>query len=244
MYADVLICSHPRSGGRWLRFLVAHYLEARHQLGFDLTPQSVFAIIPDHRRDTSRGYPGFRFQDRRRFPLLAVCHELYTPELHRNYPIFFLARNAYDVMVSAYFHLTREKGQYAGTMRDFIHHPRFGLASWIGYMNSWAPQLLAHRDATFLAYAELQRDPATALRRVLEFIDETPDPELVQLAVISGQALRDTRRIRTGQEGNFWDHLQPDDIFDIQEGLQKGLSEFSVALLNRIGVELDPFPRT
>ena len=147
-------------------------------------------------------------------------------------------------MVSAYFHLTREKGQYAGTMHDFIRHPRFGLGSWIEYMNSWAPKLLTHRDAAFLAYAEFQQDPAIALRRVLDFIDEKPDPELVQLAVVSGQALRDSRKIRTGQEGNFWDHLQPEDIFDIQEGVQRGLSEFSVALLKSIGVELDPLPRT
>jgi len=244
MHADALICSHPRSGGRWLRFLVAHYLEARHRLAFDVAPDTVFAVVPDHNQEARRGYPAYRFAKRRGFPLLAVCHQPFTWELHRSSSVLFLARNAYDVVVSAYAHLTQEKGQYAGSMREFIENPRVGLASWIEYTNSWSPKLLTHRDASFVAYGQLQQDPGMALRKVLAFIDESPDPELIQLAVASGQSLRDSRRIRTGQEGNFWDHLQPEDIFLIQEKIESGLSEFSVALMDAIGVEVAPFPRT
>jgi hypothetical protein len=243
MQADALICSHPRSGGRWLRFLVAHYLEARYRLGFELTPESVFSLVPDHHPESKRGYPAFRFGSHRGFPLLAVCHQPYAWELHRHFPVLFLVRNAYDVTVSAFFHLTQEKRDYTGSMRDFIRHPRYGLGSWIEYLNSWSPRLLTHRDAAYVAYGELQHDPGSALRKVLEFIDEPPDPELVHLAVASGQALRETRRIRTGQEGNFWDHLQPEEIFEIQEIIHTGLSEFSRALLKAASVDLDPFPR-
>ena len=66
---------------------------------------------------------------------------------------------------------------------------------------------------------------------------------LVQAAVESAKAMRDARGIRTGQEGNFWDHLQPDEIFDIQEQVDRGLSKHSVHLLQSMGVEVDPFPR-
>jgi hypothetical protein len=242
MHADALICSHPRSGGRWLRFLVAHYLEARYRLGMPVTPESVFGVIPDHHPTSSRGYPAFRFGGRR-FPLLAVCHDPYTWERHRGFPTIFLARNAYDVVVSAYFHLTHQRGEYVGSMRDFIDHPRLGLPSWVEYMNSWAPILLGHRDATFLSYGELDRDPGAALGRVLDFLDEEPRARLVDAAVTRSQALRDSRKIRTGQEGNFWDHLQPEDIFEIQAMLQTGLTEAASHLLESIGVELDPFPR-
>lgn len=244
MHADVLICSHPRSGGRWLRFMVAHYLAERHQPGVQVTPADVFAIVPDHVVESNRGYRAFRFHDRRGFPLLAVCHQPYTVDLHRNYPVIFLARNAYDVMVSAYFHLAREKRTYVGTFAEFVRHPRFGLDSWIEYMNRWTPELLRHRDAAFVSYGLLRSDPGAALRKVLQFVDEEPEPRLVTAAVENSQALRDSRAIRTGQEGNFWDHLQPEEIFFIQEKVQEGLTDLATRLLEGIGVEIDPFPRS
>lgn len=224
--------------------MVAHYLAARYQPEREVAPADVFAIVPDHAVESSRGYPAFRFQGRRGFPLLAVCHQPWTADLHRNFPVVFLARNAYDVMVSAYFHLTREKGVYVGSFREFVNHPRLGLGSWTEYMNSWAPVLLRHRDATFVSYGKLRGDPGAALEKVLRFIDEEPDPRLVADAVRNSQALRDSRAIRTGQEGNFWDHLQPEEIFLIQEVVQQKLSELGTSLLAGIGVELDPFPRS
>lgn len=241
MHPEALICSHPRSGGRWLRYLTAHYLAAYHELGWEVTPESVFALIPDHHDEPRRGYPAFRFRDTA-MPLMAVCHQAYAWELHRGQPMIFLARNAYDVVVSAYFHL-REKSQYQGAMREFIAHPRFGLPAWTQYMNSWAPVLLTHRDAAFVAYGELHGEPGLALTRVLQFVDHDADPELVAAAVASGHSLRDTRRIRTGQEGNFWDHLQPEEIFTIQEMVHRDLSDVAVQLLGSIGVDIDPFPR-
>ncbi|HEX6925832.1 MAG TPA: sulfotransferase domain-containing protein [Longimicrobiaceae bacterium] len=243
MSADALICSHPRSGGRWLRYLIAHYLAAHHQLGLEVTPREVFTVVPDHHEDPVRGYPAYGFRGRVEVPLVAVCHQPYSWELHRGYPVVFLARNAYDVMVSAYHHLAHQKGEYIGSMREFIRHPRLGLPAWIEYFNRWAPKLLTHRDALLLSYRDLSADSAETLARVVRFLNHDPDPVLVAAAVESADRLRSGRDIKTGQEGNFWDHLQPDEIFDIQEEVGRGLSEFSVCLLHKMGVEVDPFPR-
>lgn len=243
MNADALICSHPRSGGRWLRFLLAHYLSARHGLQLTVTPETVFNVVPDHEPGASRGYGAFRFERRRGFPLVAVCHQPFDWTLHRGFPTIFLLRNAYDVMVSAYFHLTQQKGRFSGSMADFIAHPLYGLQGWIDYINAWSPHFLVHRDAMAVAYGELDRDPGIALRRVLTFLDQDSGEDLVDAAVIRGAAFRSARKIRTGQEGNFWDHLQPEEIFQIQGRLHENLSEFSVALLKSTGVEIDPFPR-
>lgn len=243
MHADALLCSHPRSGGRWLRYLLAHALAAHHRLGVDVTPRSVFSIVPDHLEEGARGYRAFRFQGTRGLPLAAVCHQPYSWELHRGYPLVFLARNAYDVVVSAYVYYTHERPEYVGSMREFIQHPKLGLGTWIQYMNTWAPALLTHRDAELVAYGELTTDPGAALSRVLAFLNQTPDPALVQAAVQSADEMRSARGIRTGQEGNFWDHLQPDEIFDIQEKVDRELSPQAMHLLQSMGVEVDPFPR-
>lgn len=244
MNADALICSHPRSGGRWLRFLLAHYLSARHSLQLVVTPETVFNVVPDHEPGASRGYGAFRFEQRRGLPLVGVCHQNFDWSLHRGYPTIFLLRNAYDVMVSAYFHLAQQKGRFSGSMADFIAHPVYGLQGWIEYINAWSPHFLVHRDAMAISYGELDRDPNMALRRILAFLDQPPAKNLVDAAVIRGAAFRSSRKIRTGQEGNFWDHLHPEDIFQIQGRLHEELSEFSIALLRSTGVEIDPFPRT
>lgn len=244
MDAEVLICSHPRSGGRWLRYLLGHYLATRRRLEVPETPDRVFRIVPDHHDETRRGYPAYAYAGEPEVPLVAVCHQPYVWDRHRGYPVIFLARNAYDVIVSGFHHLSQEKGEYSGTMREFIAHPTLGIASWIRYMNAWAPRLLTHRDATFLAYGDLSRDPAAALTQVLDFLDEEIDEAGVRESVEMAASHRSSRKIRTGQEGNFWDHLQPEELFEIQSRLREGLSEVSIALLGRIGVEVDPFPRT
>ncbi|MEX2570730.1 MAG: sulfotransferase domain-containing protein [Gemmatimonadota bacterium] len=242
MDADALICSHPRSGGRWLRFLLAHYLAARKGLDVDVGPKNVFSIVPDHHDESRRGYPAFRYRGRSGVPLVSVCHQPYTWELHRGFPILFLARNPYDVVVSAYFYL-HEKGQHTGGLREFLQHRQLGLPAWIEYMNSWAARLLTHRDVTYIAYGELSAEAPRVLRRVLEFLDERPEPALIDDAVLAAASLRAARKIRTGQEGNFWDHLQPEEIFEVQATVREELSEFALPLLASIGVAVDPFPR-
>jgi hypothetical protein len=244
MHADILLCSHPRSGGRWLRYLLAHYLAAHYRLRVEVTPRTVFSVVPDHVQEGPRGYRAFEFPGTHGLPLAAVCHQPYSWELHRGFPLVFLARNAYDVLVSAYVYYTQEKPEYTGSMHDFIRHPRLGLGGWMEYVNGWAPALLTHRDSVRLSYRELDTDPAAALERVLVFLNQTPDAALVQAAVQSANQMRNARGIRTGQEGNFWDQLQPYDIFDIQDQLERGLSNHAVHLLQSMGVELDPFPRT
>jgi hypothetical protein len=224
--------------------MIAHYLAAHHRLDRAVTPETVFSFVPDHQDEPERGYPAFRYPGRSGFPLVSVCHEPFSPTLHRGYPILFLARNAYDVVVSAYFHLTRQKAAYSGSMREFLHHPQLGLPAWIHYINRWAPELLTHRDAMFLSYGELAETPARALSRALEFLNHTPDPALVEAAVASAHALRSARKIRTGQEGNFWDLLQPEEIFEIQRVVRQELSEFGIHLLKAMDVEVDPFPRS
>jgi hypothetical protein len=244
MNADALICSHPRSGGRWLRFLLGHYLTQRYGLDLDVTPETVFEVVPDHDPGSKRGYPAYRFGHRHDLPLVAVCHHPFATDLHRGMPILFLARNPYDITVSGYADLAREKGQYAGTFSSFIRDPRLGLPAWVGYVNRWAPRLLTHRDRVYVAYSQLNADPVQTLAAVLRFLNEEPEPDLVWAAVAHAADLRGARRIRTGQEGNFWDHMQPEQIFEIQEIVHRDLSGAGKHVLNAMGVSLDPFPRS
>src|SRR5690606_30936826 len=128
-------------------------------------------------------------------------------------------------------------------VREFIRHPRLGLPAWLDYINACAPRLLTPRDALLLSYRELNANPRHTLERLLRCINHDPHPAGVAAAVDSAARWRSGQVIRTGQEGNFWDHLQPDEIFDIQERVQRGLTDFGGCLLEAMGIELDPFPR-
>lgn len=225
-----------------MRFLIAHYFAARHDLIDELGAEEVFSIVPDHSDDPERGYPAYLHRSRREVPLVAVCHQPFRRRLHTAQPLVFLARNPYDVSVSAYYYAA-ERAEQPGRIHDFLDQPRGALAAWSAYMNGWAPPLLTHRDAMFVSYRQLNADPGAVLESILHFLDVDPDPRIMQASVAAADALRQTRRIRTGQEGTFWDHLQPEDIFLIQERVRQGLSEPARHLLNAIGVELDPFPR-
>ncbi len=221
---------------------MAHYFATRYELVTELSADDVFSIVPDHTDDPDRGYPAYAFRSRRDVPLVAVCHQPYRRRLHAAQPLVFLARNAYDVSVSAYYYAAARQGRRE-RIREFLEQPRGALSAWITYMNEWAPHLLTHRDAAFVSYGRLQNDAGAALLTILDFLDVEPDPATIHASVAAAAALRQTRRILTGQEGTFWDHLQPEDIFLVQERVRLGLSAPARHLLESMGVELDPFPR-
>ena len=138
-------------------------------------------------------------------------------------PLAFLARNAYDVVVSAYVYYTQEKPEYAGSMREFIRHPAAGA----GHVDRVREQLGAHAAHAPRLHAAFLRRAGCAIPRrrwsaCWSSWTTRPIPRWCGPRRRAPSELRSARGIRTGQEGNFWDHLQPDEIFDIQERVDRG----------------------
>src|SRR3546814_7987693 len=122
--------------------LLLHYLAETVVLGFQPDLVSTFRILPNVYCDPVRGVPAFQFQRRPAMPLVLISHRRHDAALFADRPIIFLIRDPRDIMVSAYFHATRHKRRFGGTIGAFLRDRRHGLPALISYWNGWAKGLL------------------------------------------------------------------------------------------------------
>jgi alcohol sulfotransferase len=158
-------------------------------------------------------------------------------------PVIFLVRDPRDVMVSAYFHETRHKRRFNGTVSEFLASP-LGLSRMIDYLNGWAAGLARHPHL-LLSYEKLSADPASESARVLGFLGVPVDPALLDQAIAAASfdrmralELKDgipahsydrtdpqSLRMRKGKVGSFTDLLTEADIACIADGCATRLTQ-------------------
>src|SRR3546814_2248758 len=85
------------------------------------------SIRPNCDCDPVRGVPAFQFQRRPAMPLVLISHRRHDAALFADRPIIFLIRDPRDIMVSAYFHATRHKRRFGGTIGAFLRDRGHGL---------------------------------------------------------------------------------------------------------------------
>lgn len=256
---DAVLASYPKSGRTWLRFALSCYFARTARLDAmpDLT--TTFRILPNLDRDPVRGLPAYAFAGDPALPLIAVSHRAYEPAVFRDRPIIFMVRDPRDVIVSAYFHATRHKRRYEGTLKAFIGDPDQGLAALVGYLNGWATGLARHRHH-LVSYEAMSADPATAIRGILGFLgipcDEAALAEAI--AASSFSAMRETelqvgipghdydrndsesRRMRQGKVGGYRAYLDETDVSLIEERCAAELNEAARALVTATSLDLAP----
>src|SRR3546814_13073365 len=71
-------------------------------------------------------------------PLVLISHRRHDAALFADRPIILLIRDPRDIMVSAYFHATRHKRRFGGTIGAFMRDRRHGLPALIRGWNGWA----------------------------------------------------------------------------------------------------------
>jgi alcohol sulfotransferase len=261
--ADAFLASYPKSGRTWFRFILSHYfaqVTARSSDQADGTIDlfSMFGIVPNFDLDPARGVPAFRYQMQRpQLPLILVTHHHYKRSLFLGRPVIFMVRDPRDVMVSAFFHATRHKHRFSGTVDAFIADKGQGLPALINYLNGWA-EGLQNRESAVLSYEELSRDTVGASARIIEFLGYTPAEEALRMAVAAADfgAMRELElqgglpahdydradteslRMRRGRVGGFENYLNHAQIERIQEYCEKDLVPSAKKLMARTGMKL------
>lgn len=254
---DAFLISFPKCGRTWLRFALSHYFA--RSLGLPIEPdlQNTFQLLPNFDRDPVRGLPAFRFHDRRpMLPLILVSHRTYNRLWFQDRPVIFLVRDPRDVVVSAYFHATRHKHRFSGTIGEFIEDEEQGLGSYIAYLNDWAAGL-ANSPSHVTSYERMSADPATELRRVILFLGLLPDEQAIGEAVekssfgsmrskerktgIPGHRydLKDSEslRMRRGKPGGFTDYLSAEEVERVLERCRNGLTPAARGLMRDYPLE-------
>lgn len=252
---DAFLVSYPKSGRTWLRFALSHYFAK--MAGLDFTPDLVttFKVVPNFDLDHIRGLPAF-IGKKDGLPLIAVSHLRYEPNYFAGHPTIFLVRDPRDVMVSAYFHATRQKHRFDGDISTFLRDRHQGLASLIQYLNGWA-EGMADGVSIILSYERMSQDPAHEIGRLCDFLTLPIDKAVLDEVVIASRfdAMRkleqkdgipghdydrsdeQSLRMRKGKVGGYDEHLDSTDQAYIVDQCNQRLTPQARSLLLNAGIE-------
>lgn len=255
---DAILASYPKSGRTWFRFILSSYLA----LAFGLEPMpdlhTMFAVLPNFDRDPQRGLPAFALADRQPSPpLVAVTHRPYSRLWFRHYPVIFVLRDPRDVMVSAYFHATRQKHRFTAGIDEFLRDEAQGTTALTGYLNGWAAALQRRRHVV-ISYEKLSRDPQAEAGRAIDFLGLAIQPRLLAEAVQAAsfgnmQKLelakglpghdydrndRESLRMRRGTVGGFADYLSPAQVALIDRACARDLTPAARTIMRETGLQV------
>lgn len=256
MKADAFLVSYPKSGRTWFRFLLSSYFARALDLDTQVDLHSMFRILPNFDADPVRGLPAFAFPEMRpELPLIPVSHLQFRKRLFLNRPVIIMMRDPRDVIVSSYFHATRQKHSFQGGLEEFIADPERGLPALVRYLNGWAKGL-ENRKTHVLSYEKLMADTAAETAKVLSFLGCAVNPLELERAVEAGRfsAMKEQElsigipaheydrgddeslRMRRGKVGGFTDYLNVGQIRLIEDACFRGLTPEAKRLLAGTGM--------
>lgn len=155
---------------------------------------------------------------------------------YRGKHVLLLVRDPRDVIVSHYCDAGLRRGNFSGTISEFMRDEKYGIARLLEFYRTWNELGKEAETFTLLTYEAMRADPAAALTRTLRLIGvEQPSPQVVADTVaytsfanmqrmearntLGNPALRpkdandsQTFKVRRGRVGGFRDELCADDV--------------------------------
>jgi len=241
--ADAFLVSYPKSGRTWLRYLLSCYFAELAQLGFTPDLTTTFRVLPNFDRDPVRGVGAFVAQGIG-IPLIPVSHLSFRPRIFLDRPVVFLVRDPRDVMVSAYFHATRHKHTFSGTIAEFLDDPKYGIAALIRFLNGWGDGLEG-RPHLLVSYEHMLAEPQAVVSAILVFLGVEIRQDILARAVAAAQfdQMRDLER-EQGIPGHTYDRADTQSL-RMRSGKSKAFADWlsaeqADAILDRCRDELTP----
>jgi hypothetical protein len=84
--------------------------------------------------------------------------------------VLVLTRDPRDILVSAHLHATKRKGNFKGTLSDYIRNPRFGIRKVVKFYKIWRQNKNVPAAYLEIDYEDLLRDTVGTLREVCTFL--------------------------------------------------------------------------
>lgn len=257
---DVYLLSYPKCGRTWLTLQIGRAISQHFGLEVpNLLKLSVFGErIPEvpHIRLTHDDQP------HRKRP-----HELSTTrEKLAGKKVVLMVRDPRDVIVSYYHHKSHREplrdfwwfqgkrkethSRFRGTLGEFLEQEIGGFDTLLRYYNVWVEARNTPAAFLLLRYEDMQADPVTQLRRVLDFIGlaEITDAEVKEAVeyasfqnmrkIESGEEVKSFKlkagdvndpnsyKVRRGKVGGYRDELTPDQIARLDGKMATCLSGF------------------
>lgn len=218
-----IIISFPRSGRTWLLTLIG--LNICH-----------YYNIPIAQAMVERKKVVDATHDKTDKSLKVHANALSTNKAgYKNATVLFLTRDPKDTLVSAWLHATKRKGNFEGTLTEYIRDPRFGMEKITRFTQIWRDAARIPQDFMEITYEEMVTNPVSKLMAVCIFLDIPYTAESIDKAIADGtlEKLRekeasgffveglgkpkhpedlDTYYHRKGGSGGYVDYMTKEDI--------------------------------
>jgi hypothetical protein len=203
---DYVFVSHGKSGRTWVRVMISRYFRLAHE------------NIPD---GIILGFDNFQKLNNS-VPKVFFTHDNYlrrylgNENSRKNYydrKVVLLVRQPQDVAVSQYFQWKHRMRPYKKKLNnypehdadlsiyDVVMHEGQGLPRIVRGLNEWIAEKSNFKDLLIVRYEDLRAQPDHELARLMEFLGEAVDPEIVKQAV-EFASVENLRKMET--ENHFW----------------------------------------
>jgi hypothetical protein len=198
---DIYLCSYPKSGNTWVRFMIANLLRPGIAVDFS----TIESIVPDW-------YINDEFALQKiDTPRIIKSHESFRPEYQR---VIYIVRDPRDVLVSYYYYMQRKrKIDAAVDLKSFSNMYLSGkldsYGTWGDNVGSWLGTCRGSDSLLLLRYEDILQDPHHQLQRIAQFIPIVANYDLLHSAVQLSEA-NSMRRLEL-RSADKWKGTRNDD---------------------------------
>ncbi len=92
---------------------------------------------------------------------------------YKNIKVIFLIRDPRDTVVSGFFHSTKRKNIFSGTISDFIRNNRHGIRKIVEFHKNWHKATEYLHNFLLIRYEDLQKNTFTEMKKILNFLEKS-----------------------------------------------------------------------
>ncbi|PHV65589.1 sulfotransferase domain-containing protein [Williamsia muralis] len=218
------ICSYPKTGRTWIRFMLAEYFSLSYDLNVDVNLLNVYTLIPNI--DTNvhgRGRDSIRAELRER-QKVGMQHSWSDSRFMKSNDTVVLVRGFEDTLVSHWMHARFHYQAEGRSISEFIRSADTGLPQIRLFAEYWAPRF-DDPNVSFVSYEAMISRPLETFEFLLAALGVPVERQIAQQAVEKSTFERMQRiEVEEGMLGIRYDRSNPEAL-RVRKGIVGGFRE-------------------